>query len=74
MERRQARENKDSGSGRCMAGPETAASRLLRVPTRADSNTGASKGTLIDNSCQLSTLIGRPTASLATAIAAVMLN
>lgn len=36
----------------------------------ADSDTGASKGALFDDSRQLSTLIGRPTTSLATAIAA----
>lgn len=40
----------------------------------ADSDTGASKGALFDDSRQLSTLIGRPTTSLATAIAAVMQN
>jgi NAD(P)H dehydrogenase (quinone) len=38
----------------------------------ADSDTGASKGGLFDDSRQLSKLIGRPTTSLATAIAAVM--
>lgn len=38
----------------------------------ADSDTGASKGALFDDSRQLSTLIGRPTTSLATAIAAAL--
>jgi len=38
----------------------------------ANSDTGASKGALFDDSRQLSKLIGRPTTSLATAIAAVM--
>lgn len=38
----------------------------------ADSDTGASKGALFDDARQLSTLIGRATTSLATAIAAVM--
>ena len=38
----------------------------------ADSDTGASKDALFDDSHQLSKLIGRPTISLATAIAAVM--
>jgi NAD(P)H dehydrogenase (quinone) len=38
----------------------------------ADSDTGASKGALFDDSRQLSKLIGRPTTSLATAIAAVI--
>ncbi|MGB9082060.1 MAG: SDR family oxidoreductase [Desulfuromonadaceae bacterium] len=38
----------------------------------ADSDTGASKGGLFDDSRQLSKLIGRPTTSLATAIAEVM--
>ncbi len=38
----------------------------------ADSDTGASQAALFDDSHQLSKLIGRPTTSLATAIAAVM--
>jgi NAD(P)H dehydrogenase (quinone) len=38
----------------------------------ANSDTGASKDALFDDSRQLSKLIGRPTTSLATAIAAVM--
>jgi len=38
----------------------------------ADSESGAAKGALFDDSCQLSKLIGRPTTSLATAIAAVL--
>jgi len=38
----------------------------------ANSDTGASKGALFDDSRQLSKLIGRPTTSLATAIAAVL--
>jgi NAD(P)H dehydrogenase (quinone) len=38
----------------------------------ADSDTGVSKGALFDDGHQLSKLIGRPTTSLATAIAAVM--
>jgi NAD(P)H dehydrogenase (quinone) len=40
----------------------------------AGSDTGLSKGALFDDSHQLSKLIGRPTTSLATAIAAVMLD
>ncbi|MFZ2949697.1 MAG: SDR family oxidoreductase [Desulfuromonadaceae bacterium] len=40
----------------------------------ADSDTGASKGALFDDSRQLSTLIGRATTPLATAIAAMMLK
>jgi len=38
----------------------------------ADSDVGASKGGLFDDSCQLSQLIGRPTTPLATTIAAVL--
>jgi len=38
----------------------------------ADSDTGASKGALFDDSHQLSQLIGRPTTPLATAIAAAL--
>ena len=38
----------------------------------ADSDTGISKGALFDDSHQLSKLIGRPTTSLATAVAAMM--
>lgn len=38
----------------------------------ADSDTGASKGALFDDSRQLGTLIGRPTTSLATTIAAAL--
>lgn len=38
----------------------------------ADSDSGASKGALFDDSRQLSKLIGRPTTTLATAIAAVI--
>jgi NAD(P)H dehydrogenase (quinone) len=38
----------------------------------ADSDTGVSKGGLFDDGHQLSKLIGRPTTSLATAVAAVM--
>ncbi|ACT49791.1 SDR family oxidoreductase [Methylovorus glucosotrophus] len=38
----------------------------------ADSDTGASKGALFDDSRQLSQLIGRPTTPLATAIAAAL--
>ncbi|OGU16527.1 MAG: NAD(P)-dependent oxidoreductase [Geobacteraceae bacterium GWC2_53_11] len=46
--------------------PETIAGLL------ADSDTGASKNALFDDTRQLSTLIGRATTSLATAIAAAM--
>jgi NAD(P)H dehydrogenase (quinone) len=38
----------------------------------ADSDTGASKGGLFDDSHQLSKLVGRPTTPLATAVAAMM--
>jgi NAD(P)H dehydrogenase (quinone) len=38
----------------------------------ADSDNGAAKGALFDDSRQLSKLIGRPTTSLATAIAAIL--
>jgi NAD(P)H dehydrogenase (quinone) len=38
----------------------------------ADSDTGVSKGALFDDGHQLSKLIGRPTTSLATAVAAAM--
>jgi NAD(P)H dehydrogenase (quinone) len=38
----------------------------------ADSDTGVSKGALFDDGRQLSKLIGRPTTSLAAAVAAVM--
>jgi NAD(P)H dehydrogenase (quinone) len=38
----------------------------------ADSDTGVSKGALFDDGHQLSKLIGRPTTSLATAVAAVL--
>lgn len=38
----------------------------------ADSDSGAAKGALFDDSRQLSKLIGRPTTSLATAIAAIL--
>jgi len=40
----------------------------------ADSDTGASKGGLYDNQHQLSRLIGRPTASLASLIQAALLQ
>jgi NAD(P)H dehydrogenase (quinone) len=46
--------------------PEAVAAML------ADSDTGVSKGALFDDGHQLSKLIGRPTTSLATAVAAVI--
>jgi NAD(P)H dehydrogenase (quinone) len=46
--------------------PEAVAAML------ADSETGVSKGALFDDGHQLSKLIGRPTTSLATAVAAVL--